>query len=112
MKKSFIVVRTEIEGFHQYINAPEEVAFLKNLHRHLFKIKVKIQVFHNDREIEFFILKRKINKILPEIFSTSKSCEGYALQLLEYLIELYGNEREYEITVSEDSENDGVIIYE
>ena len=46
------------EGIHKYPNAPKEVEFLKYPHRHIFKFKVQIEVYNDDRDIEFFIFKR------------------------------------------------------
>lgn len=45
-------------GFHRYPAAGEDpklddVSYLANKHRHLFKFKVEIEIFHNDRELEF-----------------------------------------------------------
>ena len=45
-------------GFHSFPAAQidpalEDVSYLGFKHRHLFKFKVWIEVFHNDREIEF-----------------------------------------------------------
>jgi hypothetical protein len=35
---SRIQVRTSFVGVHQWKDAPDEVAFLRNLHRHVFKV--------------------------------------------------------------------------
>jgi len=45
-------------GYHYYPAAADEpnladVSYLGNKHRHLFKFKVQIEIFHDDREIEF-----------------------------------------------------------
>lgn len=45
-------------GFHRYPAAGEDprladVSYLANKHRHLFKFRVEIEIFHNDRELEF-----------------------------------------------------------
>ena len=45
-------------GFHKYPAASidpalEDVSYLGNRHRHLFKFNIQIEIFHNDREIEF-----------------------------------------------------------
>jgi hypothetical protein len=45
-------------GFHRYPAASEDsklsdVSYLGSRHRHLFKFKVEIEIFHNDRELEF-----------------------------------------------------------
>ena len=56
--KKNIWVTFQKEGIHKYPDAPKEVEFLKYPHRHIFKFKVAIEVFHGDRDIEFFIFKR------------------------------------------------------
>jgi hypothetical protein len=45
-------------GFHRYPAANEDpklsdVSYLGSRHRHLFKFRVEIEIFHNDRELEF-----------------------------------------------------------
>ena len=41
-----------------------------------------------------------------------KSCEMIATDILEnHLFPNYGNNRQYEITVSEDGESDGIVQY-
>jgi len=45
-------------GFHKYPQAATDplladVSYLGARHRHLFKFKVSIEIFHNDRELEF-----------------------------------------------------------
>lgn len=108
----YITVRGQYVGFHKYENAPDEVAFLKHRHRHLFKWEVIIQVFHDDRELEFFMVKDLIeNEILR--FTLLKdnlgSCEMQAERMLMGLLQEYGTLRYYQITVSEDGENDGTV---
>lgn len=110
----YIIVRGQYDGFHKYEHAPEEVAFLKNLHRHLFKWEAEIQVFHDDRELEFFMVQALINReILP--FCTQLldlgSCEQQAERILKGLINAYGTDRSYLIGVSEDGENGARVTY-
>jgi len=56
LKKS-VVVTLQVEGVHYWEDCPiPEVAFLKNLHRHIFHIKAMKTVQHNDRDIEIIML--------------------------------------------------------
>ena len=114
MKKTYIKVRTEFEGFHFYYNAgeiDERIKFLENKHRHLFKIEIKIEVTHSDRELEFFLVKWALQDYLKERNQDYKSCEMIAEDILNlHLLPNYG-ERYYEIVVSEDGESDGIIEY-
>ena len=60
-----IWVTFQKEGLHKYPAALDDpmlatgdefdVSFLGYIHRHIFKFKVAIEVFHDDRDIEFFI---------------------------------------------------------
>lgn len=112
--KTFIKIRTQKEGFHMYENSPEEVNFLRHPHRHLFKIELKIQTFHDDRELEFFIVKRAFEKWLDEslVLNYNGSCETMAKVILdEFVIANYGELREIQVVVSEDGENDGIVEY-
>ena len=47
MGKIFVVVKTEFEGFHSWEDAPDEVSFLRNLHRHIFHVTAKWKVNHD-----------------------------------------------------------------
>lgn len=96
--------------FHKYENAPEEVAFLRNNHRHVFHIEAKIEVWDDDRELEFFIVQNHINSVLFQLSSES-SCEMKAKKLLKLLIEKYGINRRYQVSVFEDNENGAEVIY-
>lgn len=110
--KRFIFVTTKIEGLHRYPDAPDEVSYLRNLHRHLFGVKVKIEVFHNDRDLEFIMVKHVVENYLNAIFSIkveSISCEMIANDLYEVLKGRYGKVRLIQIEVDEDGEN-GVIL--
>ena len=39
-KSTSIIVRTQFEGFHKYVHAPDEVSYLRQLHRHIFILDV------------------------------------------------------------------------
>ena len=112
---TYIKVRTEFEGFHCYPNAGfinTNIKFLENEHRHLFKVEVKISVFHSDRELEFFLVKWALTDFIKGGKMNHKSCEMIATEILnDFLIPSYGDNRYYEIVVSEDGESDGVVEY-
>lgn len=113
--KAYIKVRTQFEGFHYYPDAGSidpRIAFLESEHRHMFKIEVKIEVFNDNRELEFFLVKWRLEDFIKGGNFNHKSCEMIARDILEdFLMPSYGSEREYEITVSEDGESDGIIQY-
>jgi len=115
MTKSYIRVRTDFEGFHYYPKAGDidpRIKFLETEHRHIFKVEVKISVTHLDRELEFFLVKWALQDFIKSGNMNHKSCEMIAQEILEeHLIPTYGDNRYYEITVSEDGESDGIIEY-
>jgi hypothetical protein len=104
--KRWIWVTFQKEGIHCYPDAPYGVEFLKHPHRHMFHFNVKVEVTHNDRDIEFILFKRE----LEEAFETgilkldSKSCEMMAEDLIGYINRNYPG-RDIVINVSEDGEN-------
>lgn len=111
MIKTFIYITTQKEFIHQYKDAPEEVSYLRFPHRHLAHIKVKIEVFHDDREVEFILFKHEIENSLNLESFTDNSCEMIAKMLLQLVQYNYGFHRDIEITVSEDGENGCELIY-
>ncbi len=112
---NYIRVRTEFEGFHYYpgaANIDPRIAFLEKEHRHLFKVAVKISVTHLDRELEFFLVKWALQDFVKDGRMNHKSCEMIAHDILQnHLIPKYGPHRLYEVVVSEDGENDGIVEY-
>lgn len=103
----WITVKNNFIGFHAYTNAPDQVAFLKHRHRHRFYVESLIQVFHDDRELEFFIVQSHIEaEIIPFLpHHNLGSCEQIAEQIMWGLINSYGDHRNYYVEVSEDDEN-------
>lgn len=106
--KSWIVIRSRSEGLHCWPSAPEQVLFLRNPHRHEFHTTVKIEVGHDDRELEFFMVKKEIEPLLPYGDMGSKSCEQMAQEIIVALGMIYGR-RNYSVEVSEDGENSALV---
>lgn len=110
----FIIVRTQFEGIHCYPAAPEEVAFLRHPHRHMFHVEVEIEVFHDDRELEFIMVKRDLDKFLQSIKAVlTASCEMIACKIQSYIKEQYpsgSHSRFVNVKVFEDGENGAYII--
>ena len=110
------------EGIHKYpaaLTDPKlvtgdeyDVSFLGYPHRHIFHFKVEIQVFHDDRDIEFIQFKRW----LENLYATGtleldyKSCEMICDDLAKQINNKYPN-RKLNITVSEDNENGATCTY-
>lgn len=111
VKKS-IWVTFQKEGIHKYPNAPDEVEFLRYPHRHIFKFKVQIEVYNDDRDIEFFIFKRWLESLYTDdtLELDYKSCEMIADDLAKEIKDKYSG-RWLAIDVSEDGENGCHIEY-
>ena len=113
MTETTVFVTTHFTGFHHWPEAPEEVAFLRNRHRHVFGVKVEVQTDHSDRDVEFFILKKSVddsiqNVVLPTLEEQpSRSCEMMAHQLYHLLQNLGYIVKSVE--VNEDGENGAVV---
>jgi hypothetical protein len=111
-----IWVTFQKEGIHMYPAAASEpalktgdeydVSFLGTPHRHIFHFKVYIQVFHDDRDIEFIQFKRWLEKCYNDgtLELNHKSCEMIARDLQATIKARYPG-REIWISVSEDNEN-------
>lgn len=114
-KRYFITVKNQFDDIHCYPNAPEQVSFLKNEHRHTFMVESTIQVFHEDRELEFYIVKDFIETLIPNIKNgqISKSCENMASYILDELHSKYCQEQDriISVSVSEDGQNKATVEY-
>ena len=117
-----IFVRFQKEGIHCYPAAATDpalatgdaydVSFLASPHRHIFHFEVTIQVFHNDRDIEFIQFKRWLENLYAggTLELNYKSCEMISDELYDQIAARYPD-RNIVINVSEDGENGAIIIY-
>lgn len=114
MVNKMIFVTFQKEGIHKYPGAKdlEGVEFLQFPHRHMFHFKVIIEVFHNDRDIEFILFKRELEELYNEktLQLDNKSCEMMSDDLYNYITKVYPN-RNITIEVSEDGENGSICQY-
>jgi hypothetical protein len=122
LEKTMIWVSFQREGIHKYPAALSDpalmtgdkydVSFLGYPHRHMFHFKVAIQVFHNDRDIEFIQFKRWIDELYGEghLELDYKSCEMIATDLAATISTTYPG-RNVTITVSEDGENGATLNF-
>jgi hypothetical protein len=108
---SFIKVQFDFEGFHRYDGAPQEVEFLKHLHRHMFNVQVMIEVKHDDRELEFFMVRNELIEMIKKLYPEAVvgSCEMVAKDLYHYVKHKYGQDRTLQVEVYEDKENGGIV---
>ena len=118
-----IWVTFQREGIHCYPAAATDpalatgdeydVSFLASPHRHIFHFRVWIDVFHNDRDIEFIQFKRWLENLYKSatLALDYKSCEMIADDLYTQIAARYPD-RAVWIEVSEDGENGCLIKYE
>ena len=114
--KKMIWVTFQKEGIHKYpaaLTDPNlatgdeyDVSFLGYPHRHIFHFKVAIEVFHDDRDIEFIQFKRWLENLYKDAILALdyKSCEMIAEDLYSQIAARYPG-RAVWIDVSEDEEN-------
>lgn len=108
---NFIKVNIRQEGIHRWKNCPfDEVAFLREYHRHEFHFEIELEVTHDDREVEIIMCKRKLQLFIADMLEkpTDSSCEMMAQEIGVYF-ETYYPSRKYKITVLEDGENGGGV---
>ena len=116
MIKQYVEIETDFQAIHNWPECPfDEVSFLKHPHRHKLIVTVKVETA-KDRQIEFYILKNKVDKIINTIFGiemTKKlgrmSMEELSFKILDEL------KRDYdcfmEVSVSEDGQARGIVEY-
>ena len=111
------------EGIHKYPAAATDpalatgdeydVSFLGVPHRHIFHFRVWIDVWHNDRDIEFIQFKRWLENLYSSgtLQLNFKSCEMMSDDLYLQIADRYPA-RTVWIEVAEDGENGALVKYE
>mgnify|MGYP003416838733 CR=1 FL=1 len=117
IKSRTIFVTFQKEGIHKYPAAAtdpklESVSFLGSPHRHIFHFRVTLDVFHNDRDVEFIMFKRELEALYGNgtLQMDYQSCEMLAEGLIEYISSKYP-ERKISVEVSEDGENGATLVF-
>ncbi len=112
-----------LEGTHSWPNCPyDEVDYLRDTHRHIFHIKAHKLVTHSDRDVEFIMLKHRIEAyLLTEygreithesgwtICDNKRICEFGAMScemIAENLLDTFDL---IQCEVSEDGENGSIV---
>lgn len=113
--KYSVFVTFALEGFHCWPEAKDvfpEVGFLSDRHRHMFHFRCYAHVTHTDRDKEFILLKRELQRNLQLQFEKDvdnvlefgrMSCEDIGEWLLGQFDFLY------RVEVSEDGENGAIV---
>lgn len=122
MKKQFVYCTFQREGYHQYPGADTnpftatgdeyDVSHLALRHMHYFFFKVWVQVWHDDRDIEFIQMRRWIEELYrSEVLSMdNQSCEMMSDALYDQLKKKYTNS-EIRIDISEEGINGSYTEY-
>lgn len=93
------------EATHRWPAAAGAVRFLRHPHRHVFHVRAEMAVSHDDRQVEFLGLQRRLEqtclRLKAKALARTWSCEHYARAIGMQL----GCTR---VEVSEDGENGAV----
>src|SRR5882672_2854906 len=92
--RTVVFSKVFFEGIHCWPACPfEEVSYLRDPHRHIFHITAYKEVCHDDRDVEFIMLKHGIEQFLDIKYPPAQpnlcaqlgatSCEMLARQLME-----------------------------
>lgn len=104
--KIFVVVTCTYEAVHHWPGCDiDEVAYLRDKHRHLFHIRMEKEVGHGDREVEIITLRRAILEYLDAAYDGdfgTLSCEQVAAPMVTFF-------QAASVEVLEDGENGAVV---
>lgn len=105
MRRTISVTLT-LPGWHTWPAATGQRAYLAHPHRHLFHITTTVEVFGDDREVEFHDLRDRVEGWWGRTDNQGNrgSCEAMALELLDHLDGLFSQRRDMEVSVGEDGE--------
>ncbi len=91
---SYVTAKIEIRATHYWTGAPKPREYLASRHAHVFKIKVKARVNHQDREIEFHDLRDVLDTVVTSLLKYridgpptfgERSCEQIGSEILNAL---------------------------
>ena len=104
---TIVFITGTFPAVHCWPDCPfEEVSFLKTPHRHLFHYRMEKRVYHNDRDVEFFMFKNEVDSFIRgNLWNQdlgAMSCEMIATKLLEIF-------KACKVEISEDGENGAVV---
>jgi hypothetical protein len=108
---TFAVVRFAVEGWHSWPDAQGKRVYLASPHRHLFHVEVRLQVFHDEREVEYHDLLDLCKVWFPGGEMGSKSCETMARELLQK-VTAHFPKRSTEVHCFEDGEVGSIIHHQ
>jgi hypothetical protein len=98
-----ISVRYSFVGYHNWPDAPDHRRYLRDRHRHKFEVEARIEITHDDREIEFHDFLDYCKANTPGGDMNNRSCEMIAKDLIRNIQERYHG-RKVSVSVFEDGE--------
>lgn len=113
MPDRYILATAQAEGLHHWPGAPGGEEYLRQPHRHLFTVTVRMQVRHGDREVEINAFARWLHsQVLPSLAAATaaggpadfgtQSCEQLAERITGEIRARHGDDRWIECEVLED----------
>lgn len=87
----YVVCTLQVEGLHYWPEASGNVAYLRQLHRHVFVITLEFPVHDGNREVEIITRQNEIRHYLSDRYGGNDgvccfgrmSCEDIAGELLD-----------------------------
>lgn len=116
---TWIYIKTDFIALHMWSKCDiNEVKWLRNQHRHKVYVEVHVKVEEHDREIEFFVLKDKVDKIIDKLYSNkrikelnNRSMEMICAEIREKLMKEYRYKYDdIKVKCSEDNEVGAYIV--
>ena len=112
--RTSVIVRLQVDGMHNFPKAAElfpEVGFLSILHRHIFHIEAKKEVFHDDRDVEFIMFKRDLQDYLKQMYyKPDMRTHMFGAMSCEMIAKIILNQFNCTaVTVWEDLENGAIV---
>ena len=112
-----VFVTTRVAGFHNWPEAPAEVGYLADRHRHVFHVRVEWQVDHDERQVEFHIALGWLDAAVTSLYGSrrpvnfeARSCETIAIDVARTLLQIAIQPSAVE--VSEDGENGARVEFD
>lgn len=114
----YVGVSYSFKATHNWPEASQiagpQVQFLEHRHRHTFFVDFEMQVHHDDRDVEFFVLQSQIRQAVETLYGATwdgmlynlgrKSCETIGSEIISEMRRIHPNAGNMEIRVSEDNE--------
>ncbi|MDE7245535.1 MAG: hypothetical protein K2O18_16400 [Oscillospiraceae bacterium] len=98
--KRYVICAIDVEGFHRWPGAPDNLDYLRDRHRHIFQIRMEFEVSHGDREIEINERQSQVKRFLLAKYASADfyqgaegACEFGAMsceQIAEELLDKFG----------------------